>query len=115
MVSSRKIGSIEDFAKALESPPVHKKIEYHCADVEKTSVHKTNMLTPIFQWGGKAQDTVVGGAKSLWENTGSNNNEEGYVEKTKKMASRSWGFMKDKWNSMKESVTGRHQNGEVAN
>ena len=34
------------------------------------------MLTPIFQWGGKAQDTVVGTARGLFEsnNNGAQNN-----------------------------------------
>ena len=56
----RKFGTIEDYGKALESAQLKKKIDFHCPNIEKKSVHSDNFLTPFFKWGGRVQDTVLG-------------------------------------------------------
>lgn len=106
LIGFRKIGSLENFAKAVESPTTHKKIEYHCSDVEKTSIHQENILTPLLKWGGIAQDTVVGGAASMMDR---NSHEDGVVQKTKTFVRSSWNTLRGKFNDMRHAVAERFQ------
>ena len=66
-------------------------------------------MTPLFQWGGKAQNAVVGGARNLFSGNNNNNNEEGYVEKTKRFAKDSWTSLRNKFNDVRQSVSERFQ------
>lgn len=98
----RKIGTLEDFGRALACPLTKKKIEYHCPDVDKKSIHHDGWCTPIYKWGGKVQDTVLDKTQRIFKG---GSQHEDYAQKTKRWIRNSWAAFRVGVHDVKEKVS----------